>query len=30
MPNGSPSGTSEEALDTACGLYLSDPAAWLN
>ncbi len=26
---GLPSGTPEEALDTACGLYLDDPSAWL-
>jgi len=29
LPNGYPVGTCEEALDTACGLYLSDPTAWL-
>lgn len=29
LPNGWPSGTPEEALDTACGLYLNDPTAWL-
>lgn len=23
------SGTPEDALDTACGLYLADPTAWL-
>jgi hypothetical protein len=28
-PQRTPTGTCEEALDTACGLYLSDPAAWL-
>ncbi len=28
LPNGWPSGTPEEALDTACGLYLNDPTAW--
>ena len=28
LPTGTPSGTVEEALDTACGLYLSDPTAW--
>lgn len=28
LPNGTPSGTPEEALDTACGLYLNDPTAW--
>ena len=28
LPNGWPSGTPEEALDTACGLYLGDPTAW--
>jgi hypothetical protein len=29
LPNGSPVGTAEEALDCACGLYLNDPTAWL-
>ncbi len=29
LPTGYPVGTCEEALDTACGLYLSDPTAWL-
>ena len=29
LPNGSPVGTAEEALDCACGLYLGDPTAWL-
>ena len=29
LPNGWPSGTPEEALDTACGLYLGDPTAWI-
>jgi hypothetical protein len=29
LPSGWPSGTPEEALDTACGLYLGDPTAWL-
>jgi len=28
LPTGSPSGTVEDALDTACGLYLNDPTAW--
>ena len=28
LPNGTPSGTVEDALDTACGLYLNDPSAW--
>ncbi len=28
LPNGAPSGTPEDALDTACGLYLNDPTAW--
>ena len=28
LPNGTPSGSPEEALDCACGLYLNDPAAW--
>jgi hypothetical protein len=27
-PNGLPFGTCEDALDLACGLYLSDPTAW--
>jgi len=26
LPSGQPSGTPEEALDCACGLYLGDPA----
>ena len=29
LPSGQPSGTPEEALDCACGLYLGDPTAWL-
>ena len=29
LPTGYPVGTAEEALDTACGLYLNDPTAWL-
>ena len=28
LPDGWPSGTPEDALDTACGLYLGDPTAW--
>ncbi len=28
LPGGSPTGTAEEALDCACGLYLNDPTAW--
>ena len=28
LPNGSPTGTAEEALDCACGLYLANPAIW--
>lgn len=28
LPTGSPSGSAEEALDCACGLYLNDPTAW--
>jgi hypothetical protein len=28
LPSGLPIGTPEEALDTACGLYLADPSAW--
>lgn len=27
-PTGLPSGTCEDALDIACGLYLNDPTAW--
>jgi hypothetical protein len=29
LPAGQPSGTPEEALDCACGLYLNDPSAWV-
>ena len=29
LPTGYPVGTAEEALDTACGLYLDDPTAWI-
>ncbi len=29
LPSGYPVGTAEEALDTACGLYLGDPTAWI-
>jgi hypothetical protein len=29
LPSGYPVGTAEEALDTACGLYLNDPTAWI-
>jgi hypothetical protein len=29
LPTGYTTGTPEEALDTACGLYLSDPSAWI-
>jgi hypothetical protein len=29
LPNGQFAGTPEDALDCACGLYLNDPAAWL-
>lgn len=29
LPSGYPVGTCEEALDTACGLYLGDPTTWL-
>ena len=29
LPTGWPSGTPEQALDTACGLYLNDPTTWL-
>lgn len=28
LPSGLGGGSSEEALDTACGLYLSEPTAW--
>jgi hypothetical protein len=28
FPTGSPVGTCEDALDTACDLYLNDPTAW--
>jgi hypothetical protein len=28
FPTGLPAGTCEDALDTACDLYLSDPTAW--
>jgi hypothetical protein len=28
FPTGIPYGTCQDALDTACGLYLNDPAAW--
>jgi hypothetical protein len=30
LPDGSPSGTPEQALDCALGLYLADPSAWIN
>jgi hypothetical protein len=30
LPNGQPTGTPEQALDCACGLYLGDPTAWLD
>ena len=29
LPNGTPGGSPEEALDCACGLYLNDPTAWI-
>jgi hypothetical protein len=29
LPSGYPVGTAEKALDTACGLYLGDPTAWI-
>jgi len=29
LPDGSPSGTPEQALDYALGLYLTDPNAWI-
>jgi hypothetical protein len=28
LPSGLHAGAPEEALDTACGLYLADPSAW--
>jgi hypothetical protein len=28
LPNGDFAGTAEDALDTACGLYLNEPSAW--
>ncbi len=28
FPTGLPVGTCQDALDTACGLYLNDPTAW--
>ena len=28
LPTGFMGGTAEDALDTACGLYLADPTAW--
>jgi hypothetical protein len=28
LPSGSHAGSPEDALDTACGLYLADPSAW--
>jgi hypothetical protein len=28
FPTGLPTGTCEDALDTACGLYLNHPTAW--
>lgn len=28
LPTGDTAGTSEDALDIACGLYLADPTAW--
>ncbi|MGH3807872.1 MAG: hypothetical protein ACRDRU_14865, partial [Pseudonocardiaceae bacterium] len=30
LPDGNPSGTPEQALDCAPGLYLADPSTWLN
>ena len=29
FPTGLPIGTCQDALDTACGLHLNDPTAWL-
>ena len=28
LPTGFMGGSPEDALDTACGLYLADPTAW--
>lgn len=28
LPTGDFTGSAEDALDTACGLYLGDPTAW--
>jgi hypothetical protein len=28
LPTGDLAGAPEDALDTACGLYLGDPTAW--
>jgi hypothetical protein len=30
LPSGHPTGTPEQALDCACGLYLNDPTVWLD
>ncbi|MGH3792690.1 MAG: hypothetical protein ACRDQ9_18225, partial [Pseudonocardiaceae bacterium] len=30
LPDGSPSGTPEQALNCALGLYLADPSTWIN
>ena len=30
LPSGHPTGTPQEALDCACGLYLGDTTAWLD
>ena len=29
LPTGTAAGSPEDALDTACGLYLDDPTAWI-
>jgi len=29
LPPGPGAGAPEDALDTACGLYLGDPTAWI-
>ena len=29
LPDGSPSGTPQQALDCALGLYLTDPSSWI-
>jgi len=29
LPSGATAGSPQDALDTACGLYLGDPTAWI-